>query len=83
MINKLENMKADILPIADRGENVGLMEPILISESSRRRGKLTDLAIKLAGKATQFCSGFAPDVRTAIVDLVRAMYLYVSMMYLY
>jgi hypothetical protein len=76
MINKLENMKADILPGADRGENVGHMEPLRISESSRHRGKLTDLAIKLAGKAAQLRSNLAPGFRTAFADIVRAMHCY-------
>ena len=73
MINKLEDMKADILPVADRGENVGHMEPLRISESSRHRGKLTDLAIKLAGKAARLRNNLAPGFRTAFADIVRAM----------
>jgi hypothetical protein len=76
MINKLGDMKADILPVADRGENVAPMEPLLISESSRHRGKLTDLAIKLAGKVARFRSSLAPGVCTAFADLVRAMHCY-------
>jgi hypothetical protein len=76
MINKLGDMKADILPVADRGENVGPMEPLLISESSRHRGKLIDLAIKLAGKVARFRSSLAPDFRTAFADLALAMHCY-------
>ena len=76
MKNKLEDMKADILLVADRGENIGPMEPLLISESSRHRGKLTDLAIELAGKVVRFRSSIAPGVRTAFADLVRAMHCY-------
>ena len=63
MINKLEDMKADILPVADRGENVGPMEPLLISE-------------KLAGKVARFRSSLAPAFRTPFADLVLAMHCY-------
>src|ERR1700692_2033583 len=54
------------------------MGPLLISESSRHRGALTDLAIDLAGKAAGFRSSLAPGVRTALADLVRSMNCYYS-----
>jgi Fic family protein len=71
-------MKADIRPAADRGESTGLMEPLLISEDSRHRGALTDLAVELAGKAAGFRASLAPGVRTALAELVRAMNCYYS-----
>ncbi len=45
-----EGKKADIPAAtpADRGETIGLMEPLLIGESSPRRGEVTDLAVDLA-----------------------------------
>ena len=43
--------KADISAVADRGELVSQMEPLLISEGSRYRSELTDLAVELAAKA--------------------------------
>ncbi len=48
------DMKADILAATDRGESVFLMEPLLIGETSRLRGKLTDMAVQLAQKAAGF-----------------------------
>src|ERR1700692_1867276 len=54
------------------------MGPLLISESSRHRGALTDLAIDLAGKAAGFRSSLAPGVRTALADLVRSVNCYYS-----
>jgi len=66
------------MPVSDRDENVALMEPLLITESSRHRGELTDLAIELAGKAAGFRSSLASGVRTALADLVRAMNCYYS-----
>src|SRR6204780_4496705 len=78
MINKSEDIKEDIQPVADRGESVTQMEPLLISESSPHRGALTDLAIDLAGKAAGFRSSLAPGIRTALADLVRSMNCYYS-----
>ncbi|MBX9844586.1 MAG: Fic family protein [Xanthobacteraceae bacterium] len=71
-------MEADIKPAVDREEGTGLMEPLLISEDSRHRGALTDLAVELSGKAAGFRSSLAPGVRTALADLVRAMNCYYS-----
>ncbi|MBX9829638.1 MAG: hypothetical protein K2Y27_32185 [Xanthobacteraceae bacterium] len=48
------DMEADIEAAADRGEGTGLMEPLLISEDSRHRGALTDLAVELSGQAAGF-----------------------------
>jgi Fic family protein len=78
MGNIPEDIKADIVAVADRGETVTQMEPLLISESSRHRGALTDLAVDLAGKAAGFRSSLAPGVRTALADLVRSMNCYYS-----
>lgn len=73
-----EDIKADILALPDRGENAASMEPLLISESSRHRAELTDLAIDLAGKAAGFRSSLPSGVRTALADLVRSMNCYYS-----
>jgi Fic family protein len=78
MSKKLEDIKEDIPAVADRGESVTQMEPLLISESSPHRGALTDLAIDLAGKAAGFRSSLAPGIRTALADLVRSMNCYYS-----
>lgn len=62
----------------DRGETVGLMEPIVIGESSRHRGTLTDLAIELASASAALCSSLPAGVLTALSDLVRSMNCYYS-----
>jgi Fic family protein len=74
------DMKADILaaPIEDAGESVGLMEPLLIRESSRDRGALTDLAVELAARSAGFRRSLPQGVLTALADLVRAMNCYYS-----
>ena len=49
----MDDTKADIEPdilVANRGESVSLMEPLLVSEGSRHRADLTDLAVELAAK---------------------------------
>jgi Fic family protein len=73
-------MKADIAAAGagDAGESVGLMEPLLIGESSPRRGALTDLAVELAGRSAGFRRSLPQGVQTALADLVRAMNCYYS-----
>ena len=78
MTNRPEDIKGDIQPVVDRGEDVSQMAPLLIAEDSRHRGALTDLAIDLAGKAAGFRSSLAPGIRTALADLVRSMNCYYS-----
>ncbi|PYT96919.1 MAG: hypothetical protein DMG38_22005 [Acidobacteria bacterium] len=38
----------------DRGESIAQMEPLLIGETSRFRGPLTDLAVELVQKSARF-----------------------------
>ncbi|GBE48117.1 fic/DOC family protein [bacterium BMS3Bbin12] len=62
----------------DRGESIGLMEPLLIGESSRHRSGLTDLTVELAARAAGLRRSLPEGVRTALADLVRAMNCYYS-----
>ena len=62
----------------DRGEPVSLMEPMRISESSRHRGDLNDLAVELAAHSAGFRRSLPEGVLTALADLVRAMNCYYS-----
>jgi Fic family protein len=78
MSKKIAAKKEDIETVIDRREATSLMEPLLITESSRFRGALTDLAIDLAAKSAGFRRSLAPGVRTALADLVRAMNCYYS-----
>src|ERR1700683_2277260 len=70
-------MKADIIA-ADRGEPVSLMEPLLIGDSSRHRGEITDLALELTQKAAGFRRSLPPSLLASLADLVRAMNCYYS-----
>ena len=62
----------------DRGETVNLMEPLLIGETSRHRGELTDLAIELAQRAAGLRHGLPEGVLESLSGLVRAMNCYYS-----
>jgi hypothetical protein len=65
-------------PPKDRGEPIGLMEPMLVGESSRHRAALTDLAVELAARAAGFRRSLPTGVLSALADLVRAMNCYYS-----
>jgi len=62
---------ADIEADMDGGESIGLMQPLLIGESSRHRTGLTDLTVELAARAAGFRRSLPEGVRTALADLVR------------
>jgi len=83
MSDSKPDMKADKQPAQaavprDRGESVGLMEPLLVTESSSHRTALTDLAVELAARAAGFRRSLPAGVLTALADLVRAMNCYYS-----
>lgn len=54
------------------------MEPVRISEGSRHRGELADLAVELAARSAGFRHSLPQGVLTALADLVRAMNCYYS-----
>jgi Fic family protein len=62
----------------DRGESIGLMEPLLIGETSRHRTALTDLAIELTSCSAGFRRSLPDGVLTALADLVHSMNCYYS-----
>ena len=67
-------MKADI----DRGEETSMMEPLLISSTSKYYGPLADLAVELSAKSTGLKRSLPPPIVSALSDLVRAMNCYYS-----
>jgi Fic family protein len=70
--------EADIKAVQDRGENIALMEPLLVGESSRHRSELTDLALELAAKSTGFRRSLPDSILASLAELVRAMNCYYS-----
>src|SRR6266446_5260797 len=72
------DIDADIMAAVDRRESTDLMEPLLIGETSRHRGALTDLAVELAQKAAGFRRSLPESLLASLADLVRAMNCYYS-----
>lgn len=72
------DIEADISAAPDREESLSLMEPLLIGETSRHRGELTDLAVDLAARSAGFRRSLPDGVRVALADLVRSMNCYYS-----
>jgi len=62
----------------DRGENIAMMEPMLISDGARGRGDLIDLVTDLVGRSASFRSKLPAPIAAALSDLVRAMNCYYS-----
>ena len=62
----------------DRGESIGLIEPLLVSEGSRHRSKLADLAITLTEKSASLRSSLPPKIVDALATVVRSMNCYYS-----
>jgi Fic family protein len=75
---EIEDKKEDILAVADRGEAVTLMEPLLVSEDSRQRGPLVDLVVELTAKSAGFRRSLPAGIVSALADLVRSMNCYYS-----
>jgi Fic family protein len=78
MATNKPDIKADISTVFDRGESITLMGPMRLSEDSRERGALIDLAVDLTGKSAGFRRSLPTGVVTALADLVRAMNCYYS-----
>jgi Fic family protein len=70
-------METDI-KTEDRGELPSIMEPLLISDGSRHRSALTDLALDLTRKSAGFRRSLPPSLLASLADLVRAMNCYYS-----
>ncbi len=62
----------------DRGESITMMEPLIISGSSKQRGRLSDLAVELASHASGFRRSLPEGMLSALADLVRSMNCYYS-----
>ncbi len=62
----------------DRGEPIGRMEPLLVSQSERQGGALADRAVELASKAAGFRRSLPPGIMSALADMVRATNCYYS-----
>lgn len=66
------------MSVRDDRETTGLFEPLLVSEGSKHRGKLADLALELATRSEGFRRSLPSSIATALADLVRSMNCYYS-----
>jgi Fic family protein len=62
----------------DDGENVRLFELLMISNNSRARAKLNDLALTLAEKSAAFSASLPPAIASSLGDAVRIANCYYS-----
>src|SRR5581483_4958964 len=78
-MSKIEaDLKPAIKAAEDRGEPITLMEPLVLSEGSRHRGALTDLALELAQRSEGFRRSLPASLLSSLARLVRAMNCYYS-----
>ena len=66
------------MAVTDRGESLSAIEPLVLSEDSKHRGRLNDVAIDLASASAGFRRCLPPGIVVALADLVRAMNCYYS-----
>ncbi|HXG89503.1 MAG TPA: Fic family protein [Vicinamibacterales bacterium] len=78
----MRDYKADNEPAKntaeDRCEGVTAMEPLVLSEGSRHRVRLNDLAVELAAASAGFRRSLPLGIVKALADLVRSMNCYYS-----
>ncbi|MDV7341617.1 Fic family protein [Terasakiella sp. A23] len=72
------DVNCDNNPPEDRGENIALMQPLYISDSSKHREKLNDLSLELAARSSGFRHSLPDGIASALSELVRSMNCYYS-----
>jgi Fic family protein len=77
-LDREPDISAGFASAKDRGESPDEMEPLLIGETSRFRGYLTDLTVELAQKAAGFRRSLPASLLKSLADLVRSMNCYYS-----
>lgn len=70
--------ETDISAVTDRHEDVSSMKPLLISQASRHRAKLTDLVVELTNKSARFRGSLSTLTAEALSELVLSMNCYYS-----
>lgn len=78
MIKKISDIQADISLGFDRGENLSIIEPLLISQGSIHRKELTDLVLELVARSSGFKRSLPLAVQSSLADMVRSMNCYYS-----
>ena len=78
MTKSKADTKPDIKAAEDRGEGIGLMEPLVLGEGSRHRPELIDLALDLAQRSAGFRRSLPESLLSSLATLVRSMNCYYS-----
>ena len=65
--------------VLDRGESVGLMEPLLAGDTAKHVSGLSDLVVDLAAKAAGLRRSLPEGIAGSLANLVRAMNCYYSL----
>lgn len=81
MNKKIPAKKTDIhkaINSIDRGESIGLMEPLNIPEGAQNRPLINDLAVELAAKSAGFRQSLPKEICHSLSKLVRSMNCYYS-----
>jgi Fic family protein len=78
MKNTKPDKKADFEAVPDRGESIGLMEPLVLGGDARARHQLADLALELAQKSAGFRRSVPAAILASLATLVRSMNCYYS-----
>lgn len=77
MSKNKQDILADIKPV-DKGEPLGIMEPVILGENSKHRASLAELVFDLTKRASGFQRSLPNGVHQALVQLVRSMNCYYS-----
>lgn len=72
------DIESGAMRAVDRGESVGLMEPLRIASDSRLRVPLNDMALDLVASSAAFRSMLPENIISALARLVRGMNCYYS-----
>lgn len=67
-----------MMPIRDANESIALFEPLMVSDSSKLRPALNDLALELATRSEGFRRSLPETMARSLADLVRSMNCYYS-----
>jgi len=79
MDNNKPDIEADIIAeTLDRGEPIGMLEPMLIPQGYKHRSQLADMALELTAASTALRKTLPDGVVSALSDLVRSMNCYYS-----
>jgi Fic family protein len=78
MTTKKSAKKSAKSPAKNGGESIGQMEPLIISDVSKKKAALIDLAMELASKSSGFRRSLPLGLITALAHMVRSMNCYYS-----